>query len=31
VTPSVLLRAHAYATGNYVGVGIAYPIRSLTG
>ena len=31
VTPSVLLGVLGYATGNYIGVGIAYLIRSFTG
>ena len=31
VTPSVLLGVLGYATGNYIGVGMAYLIRSFTG
>jgi len=31
ITPSVLLSVLGYATGNYVGVGMAYLIRSFTG
>ena len=31
VTPAVLLGVLGYATGNYIGVGVAYLIRALTG